>query len=163
VDNVPLEAACVAALAVIAGVLVAVTFSREDRIQPAEAQPPGPRVRVVGAKWRWRFEYPGLGRVVQGTEERPPTLVVPARAAVSFEGVATDVIHAFWVPPMRFQRQLIPGRPTRFTITFPEPGFLSNARCSFFCGLRHQDMRFGVEVMAPAAFRAWAQRGAAAR
>jgi len=58
---------------------------------------------------------------------------------------------------MRFQRQLIPGRPTRFTLTFPRAGFLSSSRCSFFCGLRHQDMRFGVQVMEPAQFGAWAR------
>jgi cytochrome c oxidase subunit 2 len=150
-----LEAAYVALLAVVAGLLVAVSFSAEDRIGAAEARP-ALRVRVVAAKWRWRFEYPAQHVVVQGTEARVPTLVLPARTKVEFDGDSLDVIHAFWIPAMRFQRQLIPARPTHFTLTFPRVGFLSNSRCSFFCGLRHQDMRFGVQVMEPARFRAWA-------
>jgi cytochrome c oxidase subunit 2 len=82
---------------------------------------------------------------------------VPAGADVEFEGVSLDVTHAFWIPAVRFQRQLFPQRPSRFAITFPERGFLSSSRCSFFCGLRHQDMRFGVDVLAPDEFRRWAR------
>jgi cytochrome c oxidase subunit II len=147
---------------VVAGILVAVTFNAEDRVGAAE---PGAavRVRIVAAKWRWRFEYPAQRVVVQGAEGVIPTLVVPAGTDVEFEGVSLDVVHAFWIPEMRFQRELFAGRPTRFALTFLEPGFLPAARCSFFCGLRHQDMRFAVDVRTPRAFRAWAarRRGAA--
>jgi cytochrome c oxidase subunit 2 len=155
-ENNPLEAVYVVVLAVAVGVLVAVSFSAEDRVGQAEARP-AVKVRVLAAKWRWRFEYPAQGVAVQGTETRVPTLVVPARTKVEFDGDSLDVIHAFWIPAMRFQRQLIPDRPTRFTLTFPRAGFLSSSRCSFFCGLRHQDMRFGVQVMEPAQFSAWAR------
>jgi cytochrome c oxidase subunit II len=161
-ENNVLEAVYVTLLAVVAGLLVAVSFSSENRVGAAEARP-ALRVRLVAAKWRWRFEYPAQRVVVQGTEARVPTLVVPAREKVEFDGDSLDVIHAFWIPAMRFQRQLIPGRPTHFTLTFPTPGFLSSARCSFFCGLRHQDMRFGVQVMEPAQFRAWAAARGGAR
>ena len=155
-ENNVLEAAYVVVLAVAVGVLVAVSFSAEDRVGEAEARP-ALKVRVLAAKWRWRFEYPAQGIAVQGTETRVPTLVVPARTKVEFDGDSLDVIHAFWIPAMRFQRQLIPDRPTRFTLTFPRAGFLPSSRCSFFCGLRHQEMRFAVQVMEPARFAAWAR------
>jgi cytochrome c oxidase subunit II len=153
-SNPALEGAYVLCLAVIAGVLVAVTFGAEDRVGAAET---GPRlqVRAVAAKWRWRFEYPAQRVVVQGTEDRVPALVVPAGEEVEFEGVSLDVVHAFWIPAMRFQRELFAERPTRFGLAFPEPGFIAGARCSFFCGLRHQDMRFAVDVRTPQGFRAW--------
>jgi cytochrome c oxidase subunit 2 len=151
---VPLEVTWAIVLVAAAATLVAVSFHGENRIDAAQADATT-RVRVVAAKWRWRFEYPDSGVVVQGTEERAPTLTVPARMPVEFEGVSLDVDHAFWIPEMRFQRQLFPDRPTRFAITFPETGVLSSARCSFYCGLRHQDMRFRVEVLEPAEFRAW--------
>jgi heme/copper-type cytochrome/quinol oxidase subunit 2 len=32
---------------------------------------------------------------------------------------------------------------------------MTSARCSFYCGLRHQDMRFTVRVLARDAFREW--------
>jgi heme/copper-type cytochrome/quinol oxidase subunit 2 len=153
-NNIPLEAAYALLLVITAAVLVTVTFRADDRERSAQA---GERVRihVVAAKWRWRFEYPDDGVVVQGRDGEIPTLVVPARTDVEFDGVSLDVDHGFWIPEMRFQRQLFPDRPTRFALTFPKPGVLSSARCSFFCGLRHQDMRFTVRVLDPDAYRSW--------
>jgi cytochrome c oxidase subunit 2 len=153
-NNIPLEAAYALLLVITAAILVTVTFRADDRERSAQA---GERVRihVVAAKWRWRFEYPDDGVVVQGRDGEIPTLVVPARTDVEFDGVSLDVDHGFWIPEMRFQRQLFPDRPTRFALTFPKPGVLSSARCSFFCGLRHQDMRFTVRVLDPDAYRSW--------
>jgi cytochrome c oxidase subunit II len=160
--HVPLEAAWLVLLVVAATTLVAISFSAEDRVGSAQAGT-AERIRVVAAKWRWRFEYPAYGVVVQGREGEIPALVVPAGTDVEFEAVSLDVVHAFWIPAMRFQRELFAERPTRFGLAFPEPGFIAGARCSFFCGLRHQDMRFAVDVRTPRAFRAWAarRRGAA--
>jgi len=154
-NNVPLEGAIVAILALTAGALVWVSFSAEDRVGEAEGAA-AVRIDVVAAKWRWRFEYPEQGVVVQGTEGEIPTLVVPVDTDVEFDARSLDVVHGFWIPHMRFQRQLFPERLARFSITFPETGRYDSARCSFFCGLRHQDMRFAVEVLEPEAFRAWA-------
>jgi heme/copper-type cytochrome/quinol oxidase subunit 2 len=152
--NMPLEAVYALVLVVTAAILVTVSFRADDRERSARA---GERVRihVVAAKWRWRFEYPDDGVVVQGRDGEIPALVVPADTDVEFDAVSLDVDHGFWIPEMRFQRQLFPDRPTRFSLTFPEPGVLSSARCSFFCGLRHQDMRFTVRVLDRDAFRSW--------
>ena len=158
-NNVPLEIAYAVVLVVAAAVLITVSFRADDRERTAQA---GERVRihVVAAKWRWRFEYPDDGVVIQGRTGEIPTLVVPAATDVEFDAVSLDVGHAFWIPELRFQRQLFPERPTRFALTFPEPGVLTSARCSFYCGLHHQDMRFTVRVLEPDAFRAWAQDAA---
>jgi cytochrome c oxidase subunit 2 len=156
-ENNLLEGLYVALLAVAAGILVAVSFGAENDVRAASGVP-GLRVHIVAAKWRWRFEYPALGKAVQGTETRVPTLVVPAGTDIQFEGESLDVIHAFWIPAVRFQRELFAGRPARFRLRFEHPGFLSSSRCSFFCGLHHQDMRFGVQVLSRAAFRRWAAR-----
>jgi cytochrome c oxidase subunit II len=160
-DNRPvLEGIYVAALAVAAGVLVWVSFSSEDEVRAASGAPPL-RVHAIAAKWRWRFEYPAQHIAIQGTETRVPTLVVPAGTDIEFVGESLDVVHGFWIPAVRFQRELFEGRPARFRLRFERPGLLAGSRCSFFCGLHHQDMRFGVEVLSPAAFRAWARERAA--
>jgi cytochrome c oxidase subunit 2 len=148
------EAIYVAVLAVVVGVLVAVTFTAQARIEAAGVAP-ALDVRVVAAKWNWRFEYPAYGIAVVGTDAGPPTLVVPAGREVRFTGTSVDVLHAFWIPERRFQRQLVPGRETRFALTFPRPGVTRNATCSFYCGLGHADMRFAVRTLEPAAFEAW--------
>jgi cytochrome c oxidase subunit 2 len=158
-NNVPLEAALVAVLAATAATLVVISFHAEDRVGEASAHAQL-RVKVIAAKWRWRFEYPAQRVVVQGDDGEIPSLVVPVDTDVEIEGSSLDVIHAFWVPEMRFQRQLIPNRPTRFALTFPDVGILPGARCSFYCGLRHQDMRFVVDVVTRAQFAAWAAREA---
>jgi cytochrome c oxidase subunit II len=156
-NNTPLEVAYVAALGLTVAFLVTTSFRADDRERSAVA---GERLRihVIAAKWRWRFEYPDDGVVIQGHDGRVPVLVVPARTDVDFDAESLDVGHGFWIPEMRFQRQLFPDRPARFSITFPSAGVLTSARCSFYCGLRHQDMRFTVRVLEPPAFRAWAQR-----
>ena len=55
---------------------------------------------------------------------------------------------AFWIPALKFQRQVIPGRTTTFRLTFPRAGWVTSGACSFFCGLEHARMRFSVNVVA---------------
>jgi cytochrome c oxidase subunit 2 len=155
------EAGYAAVIAVIVVVLVIVSFREQGRIDAAKASPVARgdlRVRVVAAKWNWRFEYPGLGISVAGRPGVPATLTVPAGRAVHFHATSLDVVHGFWVPAMRFQRELFPGKDVPFTLTFPRPDVMDSGECSMFCGLGHSDMRFQVHVLAPAAFDAWARR-----
>jgi cytochrome c oxidase subunit 2 len=153
-----LEVTYAGLLALIVAVLVVATFHAEDDVKATPARPPLV-IGVRAAKWDWRFTYADRGVVVQGTDTRPARLVVPAGRDVAFEATAADVVHAFWIPEMRFQRELIPGQRTRFDLRFPKPTFYASGRCSFFCGLRHQDMRFVVEVLPAARFEAWLRRG----
>jgi cytochrome c oxidase subunit 2 len=156
------EGVYVGVLALVVAVLVAVTFTAQGHIEEAGARP-SVDVAVTAAKWNWRFSYPAYGIAVAGREGSPATLVVPADREVRFTGTSLDVIHGFWIPERRFQRQLIPGRRVRFSLVFPRQGVLDNSTCSMFCGLGHSDMRFTVRVLAPAAFDAWARAHGSAR
>ena len=138
-------------LAAIAAVLVGFTFHAESRVD-AVAGRPALRVDVTAFQWGWRFAYPG-GKTVVGTDRTLPVLVVPAGETVGFTLVSRDVIHAFWVPELRFKRDAFPGRPTRFDLVFREGSFPGS--CAEFCGLRHADMRFGVRVLPRREFDAW--------
>jgi cytochrome c oxidase subunit II len=155
-NRTALELGYIGVLVVVAGVLLAFTFRTDQRIVGAAA-PGAERVRVIGARWHWSFEYPARGIVVRGTDERIPTLVVPRGRPVAFEGRSEDVIHGFWIPEMRFQREIFSDRTTRWRMTF-DTDVDSAAPCSFFCGLAHGSMRFRVRVLAPGAFAAWARR-----
>jgi cytochrome c oxidase subunit 2 len=150
------EAVYVGMLAAIVVVLVVVTFRGQSRIESAAAKP-ALVVGVTAAKWNWTFRYPGTGIEVTGRPGAPATLVVPSGREVRFTGNSLDVLHGFWIPERRFQRILVPGRSARFSIVFGKPGRLDSATCSFFCGLGHADMRFTVEVLAPADFDVWLQ------
>jgi cytochrome c oxidase subunit 2 len=155
-ENTRLELVYAGALAVIVAVLVTATFRALDR---ESARAAGERVviRVVAAKWNWRFEYPG-GRIETGAANGAPAqLTVPAGEQVEFRATSLDVIHGFWVPALKFQRQLIPGRTTTFRLQFPRPGFATSGTCSLFCGLEHARMRFSIRVLPRDEYDAWAR------
>jgi cytochrome c oxidase subunit II len=148
-----LEGAYVAVLAGVAAVLLVMTFRAEGKVDSI-SRPPGLRVDVTAARWNWRFDYPDNGVTAPGTDAHPSTLVVPAGTLVRFRVRSIDVVHAFWLPAERFKKDANPDRWNTFELVFHGPGRFEGA-CSEFCGLRHDDMRFNVEVLAPAAFRAW--------
>jgi cytochrome c oxidase subunit II len=155
-ENDRLELALAGGLAAVVAVLVVATFRAVDRENAAAA---GDRVvvRVVAAKWNWRFEYPN-GRVETGDPDGAPAqLTVPAGVQVEFRATSLDVLHAFWIPALKFQRQLAPGRETTFRLVFPRQGFATSGACSFFCGLDHARMRFSIRILPRAEYEAWAR------
>jgi cytochrome c oxidase subunit 2 len=166
------EAAYVLVLVGVFVVLVYLTFSTMARYdanavtKQGAATPnlpvPGPgkplTVRVTAARWNWRFDYPAQGVTEAGLGERPATLVVPAHTNVIFEQTSLDVVHAFYVPYLRFKRDAYPERIDRFALGFGPPGeYRGGGACAEYCGLRHSYMTFGVRVLAPAEFERWAQ------
>jgi cytochrome c oxidase subunit 2 len=145
---------------VLAGVVVfllAATFRTNDRVTELSSDP-GARVDVTAFQWGWRFTYPGEGVTVVGDEKRPPTLVVPTDTTVRFNLRSRDVIHAFWIPELRFKRDAFPKRETAFDLSFEEEGPMETGRCAEFCGLAHGEMTFNVVAMARPEFRDWLRR-----
>jgi cytochrome c oxidase subunit II len=146
-------AAIVTAIAIL---LVTLTFRTEDKVD-AVASTRGVRVDIVAFQWQWQFGYPDFGKTVLGTVERPPTMVLPVRTLIRFDGVSRDVIHSFWVPAVRFKRDEFPGTHTQFDLSFDRTGTFIG-RCAEFCGLHHVDMNFFVRVVPRAEFQRWVER-----
>jgi cytochrome c oxidase subunit II len=60
---------------------------------------------------------------------------------------------------VRFKRDAFPRRTTSFVLSFPGVGYHTAGRCAEYCGLKHDQMTFNVEVMSTSDFTAWvAQR-----
>lgn len=155
----PVEIVYAAVLTLVAAGLIVFTLTANDDLGAQFESGADVHVDVTGARWNWRFEYPDLGIVEQGTRERIPTLTVPAGQPVDFTGTSVDVIHSFWIPDERFKRDVFPKRETDWQMTFDDQGFMSGVgRCAEYCGLRHSDMRFNVDVVSPDAFDTWARR-----
>jgi cytochrome c oxidase subunit 2 len=155
-ENLPLEVVYVVILVVIAAVLYTVTYradAREERTR-SSALP----ITVIGYEWEWHFSYPGTGVSVDGTQASPPRLVVPLDTRIHFTLTSRDVIHAFWIPAMRFKWDAFPFRTTSFDMTFPSQGTLVG-RCAEFCGLGHTGMAFLVDVVPKARYQAWIASG----
>lgn len=156
------EAAYASVLALVAAFLLYLTFTAEHRVDTVSArEAPSLTVNVIAAKWEWQFRYPASGFSVRsGTVGREP-LVVPVGEAIRFTLASEDVIHALWIPELRYKRDLIPGTTQSVTLMFPRAGVFSGA-CAEFCGLRHADMILTVDAVDPARFAAWARGGGSA-
>jgi len=150
------EAAYAVVLALVTAFLVTVTFrtlTREDQVTAAVR--PDVHVDVVGAQWSWRFVYrdrPGVQ--VVSSAERHADFVVPAGRRVQITAWSQDVLHDFWIPDLRFQRQVWPDHRETFTLVFPHTGSFQGL-CAWFCGLYHDRMDFTVRVLTPARYDAW--------
>ena len=145
----------VAALGGIVALLVSLTFSSEAKVDRVSARP-ALEVDVTASKWKWRFSYPAYRISIVSADLRPATLYVPTDETVRFRLVSIDVIHSFYIPDLRFKRDAFPEKATTFDLVFDRPRFMG--QCAEFCGLHHADMRFGVEAMPAAEFRAWAEQ-----
>lgn len=152
------EIAYVVVLACVAAFLITMTYRTEAKVDKVHARA-GLTVRVTASQWRWRFDYPAHGIVVDGAGPAA-TLVVPTKTNVRFELTSIDVIHSFWVPQRRFKRDAFPGSFTSFDLSWPKAGVFQG-ECAEYCGFDHSAMTFRVRAIAPRAFSAWAsQRGA---
>lgn len=142
----------------VVAALLAFTFSTEARVDRVSNRP-GLVVRVTASQWLWRFDYPAYGITRIGGDIGPVDLVVPTDTEIEFRMTSLDVIHAFFVPAVRYKIDAYPDRVQRFDLVFDEPGVMKGY-CAEFCGLNHADMSFTVKAVSPEGFRAWAEREA---
>ena len=158
-----LEVAFAALLAVVAGLLLWRSYLAIDESDAVartayaapQAGPAGLTIGVVGSRWNWRFSYPdGVVQTGDG-RERTAILVVPEGVPVRFRISSADVIHAFWIPALYAKFDAFPGRVNVFDLQFARGLDYTTARCSEFCGVYHDQMRFRVNVRPPAAFDRW--------
>jgi cytochrome c oxidase subunit II len=159
-DRYALDAGLAVVLACVVALLVTVTLrSNDDETALAK---PGFRVDVVAFKWGWQFTYPSVPGVVDRSgPRRPAVLHVPADTTVQLSLRTRDVVHSFWIPDLRFKRDAWPRTTARFDLRFPAGMADGVGHCAQYCGLKHSDMVFTVEAMAPARFRAWESEASA--
>lgn len=158
-ENNPLELGYAVLLAATVAFLLWLSFSTEHRVDSVSLkQKPYATIDVTASQWEWTFYYPGRGITQEsGFHGRQP-LVVPTNEPVRFNLYSRDVIHAFWVPYLRFKRDLIQGTREVIVLDFPRPG-LFPGRCSQFCGLHHAEMVFNVRALSPARYQSWLRSG----
>jgi cytochrome c oxidase subunit II len=147
------ELAYVVVLAAVAAALITLSLRAVDRVDRLSANP-GLVVDVTAFKWQWAFRYRGEGVSEVGREGDLPLLVVPTDTPVRFTLTSRDVIHAFWIPEVRFKRDAFPNRTTQFDLRFEDPGRMEGI-CAEFCGLDHTIMRFDVVALRPERFQRW--------
>jgi len=168
--NLPIEMLYTVVPFIMVGVLFFFTARDENYIDRLSARP-NVTVNVIGYQWSWQFQYPGYkvpgsptGFVtINGEPWSPqtgnsqlPLLVIPEDRTVRFNLVSTDVVHAFWIVPFEFKRDVIPGHPNHFEV-YPNKTTKTTliGHCTELCGLYHSRMLFRVRIVTPAQFNLW--------
>ena len=121
-------------------------------------------VEVVSQQFQWNFHYPGKDNVFGrtdpgliddsalnfvGLDETDPNakddavtaaLAIPVNRPVELRLRSKDVIHSFWVPPLRFKQDLVPGMEIKVHFTANQVGKYELA-CAELCGQLHFKMK----------------------
>jgi cytochrome c oxidase subunit 2 len=109
------------------------------------------RIDVVGKRWWWAVDYPGL-HIVTANE-----IHVPAGQRINIRIDSDNVNHSFWVPQLAGKIDAIPGQHNYLRFTAQKPGTYRGL-CSQYCGTQHAWMQFVVIVQSPGDFGRWATR-----
>jgi cytochrome c oxidase subunit 2 len=159
-----------------------ITFVPAAAGTPATIEGKVLEVHVIGHRWWWEFDYPGMGSMQDQflqAGEKPDTALVTAgelhipagvmvrlditsnEPAASREGVGPGVEHNFWVPELAGKIYAVPGHITHLNLEADSPKITDghpitySGQCSEFCGIGHANMRIKVVAESTADFAAW--------
>jgi cytochrome c oxidase subunit 2 len=154
-EHTKIELIYVAAVAVVAALVVALSF-HATRQESAGADDRATKVRITAFQWCWRFSYPGSTRTVTGTcaGGDEPTMVVPVGQPVTLQITSSDVIHSWWVPALRYKLDAFPNHTNSITIKIDKAGRWVG-RCAEFCGYLHTFMDFYLKAVPADQYRQW--------
>jgi cytochrome c oxidase subunit 2 len=130
-----------------------------------QSAPPGTaQIEVVAQQFQWNFHYPGADKQFGRTDPKlikdadlnfvgldpndslsrddavVTTLAVPLNRPIELTLRAKDVTHSFWVPPLRFKQDLVPGMNIKVHFTANKVGKYELA-CAELCGQFHFKMK----------------------
>jgi len=114
---------------------------------PADAK----EVYIIGKQWMWHMQH------ANGIRENNE-LHLPVNEPVKFTMISQDVIHAFYVPEFRLQRQVQPGEYTSFWVQ-PNKVGRYHIYCNMYCGTQHSEMGGWVYVMSREDYQKWVATG----
>ena len=135
-------------------------------------------LEVVGQQWQWRYRFVGASAKLGASDARfvsasnplgldpsdkanQDNVVVlgsevhlPLNRPVKVLLRSHDVLHDFYVPPMRARMNIVPGQVSWFWFT-PTKAGRYEAMCAQLCGVGHANMRGMVVVEDEESFKTW--------
>lgn len=106
---------------------------------------------VVGKQWMWHLQHPEGPREIN-------ELHVPVGVPVKLTMTSEDVIHGFYIPAFRIQKDVLPGRYTTIWFQSTETG-VYHLFCNQYCGAEHSGMIGWIYVMTPEDYSVWLSGG----
>ena len=107
----------------------------------------GLQIDAIGRQWMWKFQHPG-------GQSEIDDLHVPVGQDVIMHMISQDVIHAFYLPALRIQMDVLPDRYTNLWFKADKVGSY-HLLCSEYCGTDHSVMGGTITVMEPADYQRW--------
>jgi len=147
--NLPLEALWT----FIPLVLVVVMFLWGANLYIRNSRPPtaAMEIFVVGKQWMWKLQHPEGPREIN-------ELHVPVGLPIKLTMTSEDVIHNFYVPAFRVQKDVVPGMYTSIWFEATKTGRY-HFFCNQYCGTNHSLMGGYVIVMKPEDYQQWLSGG----
>jgi cytochrome c oxidase subunit 2 len=129
-----------------------------------DAPPGASQVKVLAQQFQWNFHYAGADGVFGRTDPKKisdesinyiglddtdpaskddtvtQTLVSQVNRPIELTLTSRDVTHSFWVPPLRFKQDAVPGLDIKVHFTPQKVGQYEIA-CAELCGQQHYKMR----------------------
>jgi cytochrome c oxidase subunit II len=180
--NTRLEIGWTVAAALILVVLTVITFVKLPSIinppnssanglvlsasisQPTPPNGKSVTICVTGRQFIWRYTY-GSDCLNGAFSTKLPysytTMYAPANTTVILKIQANDVIHNWWVPSLGGKVDAVPGYTTYTWFKAPKAGAIYRGQCAQLCGRGHAAMYAFVNILTPAAYKAWLSRQSA--
>lgn len=112
-------------------------------------------ITAIGRQWMWKFQHPGGQWEIND-------LHVPVGQPIRINLESQDVVHSLYIPALREQEEVIPGRTTHMWFKADKTGAY-RLFCSELCGADHALMAGTLYVMSPGRYASWLQEASNSR
>ena len=115
------------------------------------------KIEVMPQQFAWNVRYAGPdGEFATADDIVAPLsqMHVPINVPVVVQASSFDVVHAFYVPQLRFKQDIVPGMVTTFWFQTIKTGKFEIA-CSALCGSGHYKMHGNLTVESKEDFEEW--------
>jgi len=149
-----------------AAILIVLSFMSVNTWAKIKRNPPATdfEIKVTAKQFNWDVSYPGPDGKL-GTEDDikfDNDLHVPVNKIVRLHLGASDVIHSFFIPNLRFKQDVVPGRIIIGWFEATKPGKYE-LPCAELCGFGHSGMKGWLHVHSAEDYKKWADEHLASK
>jgi cytochrome c oxidase subunit 2 len=142
-----------AAILIVLSFMSVNTWAKIKRAVP----PTDFEIHVTAKQFNWEVLYPGPdGKLkTQDDVKFDNDVHVPVNKVVRVHLTASDVIHSFFIPNLRFKQDAVPGRTILSWFEATKPGRYE-LPCAELCGFGHSGMKGWLHVHSAEDYQKWA-------
>ena len=142
-----------------AAIFIALSFMSVNSWAKIKRNPPATdfEIKITAKQFNWDVFYPGPDGKL-GTDDDVKfdnDLHVPVNKIVRLHLGASDVIHSFFIPNLRFKQDVVPGRTIIGWFEATKPGKYEMP-CAELCGFGHSGMKGWLHVHSVEDYKKWA-------